>query len=107
MSAGRRQAARAFGQALRAARLSRGISQEQLAEKGDFDRTYPSLLERGLRTPTFFVIVSLAEGLNTDPVALFTDAVNRLREQPQSGARGGKLSQCTDVRTNPDEAIQR
>jgi transcriptional regulator with XRE-family HTH domain len=42
---------------------------------------YLSLLERGLRTPTFFVILSLAEGLNADPVALFTDAVARLRGQ--------------------------
>jgi transcriptional regulator with XRE-family HTH domain len=79
VSASRRQTARAFGQALRAARLERGITQEQLAETGDFDRTYPSLLERGLRTPTFFVILSLAEGLNIDPVALFRDAVARLR----------------------------
>jgi transcriptional regulator with XRE-family HTH domain len=77
MSADRRDAARAFGQTLRAVRLARGISQEQLAEVGDLDRTYPSLLERGLRTPTFFVIVRLAEGLNTDPVALFRDAVTR------------------------------
>jgi transcriptional regulator with XRE-family HTH domain len=81
MSASRGQAARAFGQALRAARLARGISQEQLAEAGDFDRTYPSLLERGLRTPTFFVILNLADGLNTDPVTLFTDAVARLRAE--------------------------
>jgi len=44
MSADRRDAARAFGQTLRAARLERGISQEQLTEGGDFDRTYPSLL---------------------------------------------------------------
>jgi transcriptional regulator with XRE-family HTH domain len=79
MSVRRREAARAFGRALREARRSRGISQEQLAETGDFDRTYPSLLERGLRTPTFFVIIGLAEGLNMDPVVLFTDAVGRLR----------------------------
>jgi ribosome-binding protein aMBF1 (putative translation factor) len=78
MSGDRRDAARAFGQTLRAARLERGISQEQLAEASELDRTYPSLLERGLRTPTFFVIVRLAEGLNTDPVALFRDAVARL-----------------------------
>lgn len=44
MSATRQQAARAFGQALRVTRLERGITQEQLAEMGDFDRTYPSLL---------------------------------------------------------------
>jgi transcriptional regulator with XRE-family HTH domain len=81
MSATRRHAARAFGQALRAARLGRGITQEQLAETGDFDRTYPSLLERGLRSPTFFVILSLAQGLNIDPEALFKDAVARLRRQ--------------------------
>jgi transcriptional regulator with XRE-family HTH domain len=81
MSERRRQAARAFGQALRAARRLRGMSQEQLAESGDFDRTYPSLLERGLRTPTFYVIVSLADGLDTHPVDLFADAVARLRRQ--------------------------
>jgi transcriptional regulator with XRE-family HTH domain len=79
MSVRRREVARAFGRELREARRLRGISQEQLAETGDFDRTYPSLLERGLRTPTFFVIISLAEGLNMDPVVLFTDAVGRLR----------------------------
>jgi transcriptional regulator with XRE-family HTH domain len=62
MTTTRRQAARAFGQALRAARLEREITQEQPAETGDFDRTYPSLLERGLRTPTFFVMLCLAEG---------------------------------------------
>jgi ribosome-binding protein aMBF1 (putative translation factor) len=44
MSANRRQTASGFGQALRAARVACGISQEQLAEAGDFDRTYPSLL---------------------------------------------------------------
>jgi transcriptional regulator with XRE-family HTH domain len=71
MSAARRDAARAFGQVLRDARLARGITQEQLAETGNLDRTYPSLLERGLRTATFLVILTLAEGLSTDPVALF------------------------------------
>jgi hypothetical protein len=35
--------------------------------------------QRGLRTPTFFAMVRLAEGLDTDPVALFMDAVARLR----------------------------
>jgi transcriptional regulator with XRE-family HTH domain len=78
MSAPRRRAASAFGRALRTARLLRKLSQEQLAEAGDFDRTYPSLLERSRRTPTFFVILCLAKGLNMDPVALFKDAVAHL-----------------------------
>jgi hypothetical protein len=55
------------------------IEPRKLAEAGDFDRTYPSLLERGLRTSTFFVILCLAEGLNVDPVALFRDAMAQLR----------------------------
>ena len=46
-----------------------------------FSSPAQSLLERGVRTPTFFVIVSLAEGPNTDPIALFGDAVARLRGQ--------------------------
>jgi transcriptional regulator with XRE-family HTH domain len=81
MKVGRRAAARAFGRALKAVRQARGISQEELAERGEFARTYPGLLERGLRQPTFFVILQLADGLNTDPLALFNDAVARFREQ--------------------------
>src|SRR4051812_33242834 len=57
------QSARAFGLALKAARLERGLSQEDLAERGDFDRTYPSMLEHGRRFPTFFVILQLARAL--------------------------------------------
>jgi hypothetical protein len=44
MNAGRTEAARAFGQALKAARRGQGLTQEGLAEFADFDRTYPSLL---------------------------------------------------------------
>jgi transcriptional regulator with XRE-family HTH domain len=81
MRTGRHEAARAFGQALKTARRGRGISQEQLAEFGDFDRTYASLLERGRRTPTFFVILELAKALDTDPLTLFSDAVARLSKR--------------------------
>jgi transcriptional regulator with XRE-family HTH domain len=75
----RLNAARAFGRALRHARRARGISQERLAELGEFDRTYPGLLERGRRTPTFSVILQLAAALGMDPVVLFSDAVTRLQ----------------------------
>ena len=76
----RTDAARAFGRALRNARQVAGLSQEKLAERGDFDRTYPSLLERGLRTPTFAVIICLAEALDADPVQLFSTAITNFRE---------------------------
>ena len=78
------QAARAFGLALKAARVERGLTQEDLAERGDFDRTYPSLLERGRRSPTFLVILQLAYALRMEPVKLFADAVARMRKEGQS-----------------------
>lgn len=74
----RAYAARAFGNALRDARRAAGLTQEKLAELGDLDRTYPSLLERGLRTPTFVVIIDLAKALKTDPIELFSAAVSNL-----------------------------
>ena len=79
----RNRAARAFGLALKAARLDRGMSQEDVAAECEFDRTYPSMLERGRRSPTFFVIVQLAQALRMHPVALFTDAVARLRREEE------------------------
>jgi ribosome-binding protein aMBF1 (putative translation factor) len=80
----RLRAARAFGLALKSARLQRGLSQEELAERGEFDRTYPSLLERGRRSPTFFVILQLAYALRMEPVALFGQAIARLQGEAQS-----------------------
>jgi transcriptional regulator with XRE-family HTH domain len=78
------QSARAFGLALRAARLERELTQEDLAERGDFDRTYPSLLEHGRRSPTFFVILQLARALRMEPVVLFAEAVAIWRREGRS-----------------------
>ena len=82
MSARRQEAARAFGQVLRAARQVRGLSQEELAELGELDRTYPSLLERGLRTPTLTVLIELARALRMEPAQLVSDTAERLRDAP-------------------------
>jgi transcriptional regulator with XRE-family HTH domain len=79
MSIGRKQAARAFGQALRAARLARGLSQEQLAEGAELDRTTPSLYERGLRTPTLTVLIDIGHALDIEPTQLVSDTIERLR----------------------------
>jgi len=53
----------AFGLAVRAARLARGWSQEQLSEAAGLDRTYVSSLERGLRNPTLTTQQRLAKAL--------------------------------------------
>ena len=75
-----RQVARAFGATLKAARAEAGISQEVLAERADCDRTYPSLLERGLRQPTISVLIDLAVALRVDPAALICMTLSRLSE---------------------------
>ena len=51
---------KAFGFALREIRRERGLSQEQLALESGFDRTYISLLERGVQSPTLRTVVKLA-----------------------------------------------
>ena len=50
---------KAFGQALRELRLGTGMSQETLALKCDVDRTYISLLERGIKSPTLRTMIRL------------------------------------------------
>ena len=49
----------AFGQILKDLRNERGLSQQQLAFDSDLDRTYISLLERGLRLPTLGTVLIL------------------------------------------------
>ena len=43
-----------------------GISQEKLAEKCDFDRTYISLLERAKRNPSYLSLKKLCSGLEIE-----------------------------------------
>jgi len=76
-----RRVAKAFGAILRAARLAAGISQEVLAERADCDRTYPSLLERGLRQPTMGKVIDIAGALHLEPAVLLNLTIARLRER--------------------------
>jgi len=62
--------ARAFGGVLRAARIERGMSQEELAAEAELHRTYPSLLERGLREPTLDVFFRLCAAVHRTPADL-------------------------------------
>ena len=41
-----------FGEHLKSLRISRNLSQVQLAFKGEFDRNYIGMLERGERNPS-------------------------------------------------------
>lgn len=59
--------AKALGQAVREIRMEHKISQEQLAFDSGFDRTYISLVERGVRSPTIRSLVRLADVLKVRP----------------------------------------
>jgi transcriptional regulator with XRE-family HTH domain len=74
------QVVRAFGVVLRAARMAADICQELLAERADCDRTYPSLLERGLRQPTIGKVIDFASALDVEPAALVNLTIAHLRE---------------------------
>jgi transcriptional regulator with XRE-family HTH domain len=58
---------KAFGEALKEIRDRQGLSQEKLAGGCESDRTTISLLERGLMSPTFRMIVRLSKALNVLP----------------------------------------
>ncbi|HEX4674340.1 MAG TPA: helix-turn-helix transcriptional regulator [Steroidobacteraceae bacterium] len=59
-----------FGQVLREQRISRDLSQEQLALAADVDRTFVSQMERGIRQPTITTLMKLAGALGIQPSTL-------------------------------------
>jgi transcriptional regulator with XRE-family HTH domain len=60
----------AFGDVLRDCRTRAGTTQENLAFRAELDRTYVSLLERGLRQPTLETLFRLAAVLEIAPTTL-------------------------------------
>ncbi len=60
-----------FGDRVRALRLVRGMTQEDLAEAASIHRTYLAGVETGQRNPTLEVIHKLARGLAVAPEDLF------------------------------------
>jgi transcriptional regulator with XRE-family HTH domain len=52
-----------FGEVLRALRVKQGITQDQLAERVETERSHISAIERAEKGPALATIFSLAEGL--------------------------------------------
>ena len=63
---------KAFGLVLKQARTEKTLSQEQLASLSNLDRTYISLMERGIRNPTLETIFAIAFALELMPSELVT-----------------------------------
>lgn len=55
--------AKLFGKVLRAARLEKKMSQEELALTADVARNFVSLIERGINQPTIQILFRLAGAL--------------------------------------------
>lgn len=72
--------AKAFGVVLRSKRKKADISQEKLAHIAALDRSYVSLLERGLRGPTINTLLIIASALNIDPIDFLKDVLAKMEE---------------------------
>ena len=54
-----------FGANVRSRREAQNLSQEQLAERADLDRTYISGVERGVRNLSLNSVIRIAKALKT------------------------------------------
>ena len=68
----------AFGEVLRTLRNSKGMSQEALAFDTDLDRTYISMLERGLRQPTLTTMLQISKALGISSTNLMAMVEEKL-----------------------------
>jgi transcriptional regulator with XRE-family HTH domain len=76
-----------YGEELKRARASVGISQEDLADRADVHASYVSQLERGIKSPTLGVMLRLAGALG-----LPAGEMVRAAESGNSAKMRGKLS---------------
>ncbi|MDH4555745.1 helix-turn-helix transcriptional regulator [Pseudomonas sp. BN417] len=70
--------AQAFGAAVRALRLERGIAQESLANLASIERSHMGKVERGEHMPTLAIIFKIAGALDCSTAALMAATENQL-----------------------------
>ena len=75
-----RSLSRAFGDTVRSMRKEIGLSQEAFADSCGLDRTYVSLIERGIRNPTIKTVWTVAKGLGKRPSELLVRVEQELGE---------------------------
>ena len=98
MTLHRRRADAAFGVVLREYRLAAHFSQERLADATDLDRTYISLLERGLRQPSLPTIIAISRALGISLTAFAARIEREVAHQETSSDDGhGKHGPVSDT----------
>lgn len=76
-----RQNNKLFGEILRAYRLERQLSQEQLSERVDVIRPFISALENGTRQPSLAMILRLAKALDITPGKLIDPIAEKMEQK--------------------------
>ena len=71
--------AKTFGEVLKELRNEAGISQENLAYESELDRSFISMLERGLRMPTIATLFQISVPLKKAPNEILKMVENRYK----------------------------
>ena len=82
-----------FGQRIQEARMTRGITQEEFAEEIDVSPSYYQKLERGVRTCSLDILVSIAEHLNVSTDYLLTGKRSSTKEIKKALMESSRLLQ--------------
>ena len=82
-----------FGQRIQDARMTRGITQEEFAEEIDVSPSYYQKLERGVRTCSLDILVSIAEHLNVSTDYLLTGKRSSTKEIKKALMESSRLLQ--------------
>ena len=84
----------ALGLRIKELRSDRGMTQEQLADRTGFFRTYMSRVETGAANPTFDALLVLAGALRVPPAALFESpqSASPIRTRASPGTSRGRVS---------------
>ena len=72
--------AHAFGAAVRALRMERGIAQESLAHQAGIERSHMGKIERGEHMPTLSLILKVARALKCSSAQLMMLTEERLKQ---------------------------
>lgn len=66
---------KAIGKRIKSARESRGMTQEQLAEKVNISASHMSVIERGIKPPKLETFVEIANALEVDANSILADVL--------------------------------
>lgn len=93
--------AKAIGLAVRYSRDRRNMSQEDLAELADLDRSYLSQIERGVKNATIASLLKISRALETPVSGIIIQAESSMREE-MSGSKLVRPSSMPCLQTSSD-----